>query len=52
MDRFIVNGYLWKVHTVNPRSHYLVDRSGVLTVRQHYAYICPQTYKEILRSVF
>ena len=32
MDRFIVNGYLWKVHTVNPRSHYLVDRSGVLTV--------------------
>ena len=32
MDRFIVNGYLWKVHTVNPSSHYLVDRTGVLTV--------------------
>lgn len=27
-----MNGYKWSVVRVNPRSHYLVDRTGALTV--------------------
>lgn len=32
MDRFIVNGYLWKVRFVNPNDYVLIDRTFVKTV--------------------
>lgn len=32
MDRFIMNGYIWRISFVNPASPMLVDRTGELRV--------------------
>lgn len=32
MEKFILNGYLWKVKKVEPDSDYLIDRTGNITL--------------------
>lgn len=32
MNRFVMNGYLWRVMYVDPESNYLIDRTGSLTL--------------------
>lgn len=46
MDRFFLNGYLWKIVFVEPNDSMLVDRTGTLTV----ATTDPSTYTVYLSN--
>lgn len=56
MDRFIINGILWKLKFVNPSNLYLIDRTGELKLgttdpATHTVYVANNLDRDLLNKV-